>query len=207
MIYLDTNVLVSLFIGDDLSKRAVEWVALCEEQIACSEWARAEFHSVLGLRKRKGELAPADANKAIAAFQASLAVHFAMLPVTDGAAALAATWLQNPDCNLQTGDALHLAIAGKERATTVATFDERFAKAAAKLRLPNIKIVLISNQAHKAKQKRAAYRVPTPKSAEKVGTNSRKTGGLSAVQEKLARLGLTEQDIADAVTWARKKKK
>ena len=34
-----------------------------------------------------------------------------------------------------------------------------------------------------------------------------KLGGLEAVQEKLAELGITEKDIVRAVTWARKQKR
>ena len=34
-----------------------------------------------------------------------------------------------------------------------------------------------------------------------------KLGGLEAVQEKLAKLCITEKDIGDAVTWARKQKR
>ena len=34
-----------------------------------------------------------------------------------------------------------------------------------------------------------------------------KLGGLEAVQEKLASLGITEKDITRAVTWARKQKR
>ena len=34
-----------------------------------------------------------------------------------------------------------------------------------------------------------------------------KLGGLEAVQKKLAELGITEKDIAKAVTWARKQKR
>ena len=34
-----------------------------------------------------------------------------------------------------------------------------------------------------------------------------KLGGLEAVQEKLAALGITERDVKSAVTWARKQKR
>ncbi len=34
-----------------------------------------------------------------------------------------------------------------------------------------------------------------------------KLGGLEAVQEKLAKLGITEKDIPKAVAWARKQKR
>lgn len=34
-----------------------------------------------------------------------------------------------------------------------------------------------------------------------------KLGGLEAVQEKLAALGITQRDVKSAVTWARKQKR
>ncbi len=207
MIYLDTNVLLSLFAVDELTERAMDWYSKQTEPIAMSEWGRAEFCGVIGLRKRKAELSAAQAKSAIAALDIQAARHFVMLPVVNEAATFAATWLRDPDCSLQTGDALHLAIAGNGRASTIATFDERFVKAAARLRLPNIKVALITDPPHKAEQKRATYRINVPQTTKKVGANSRKTDSLKTVQEKLAQLGLTEQDIADAVASARKKKK
>jgi uncharacterized protein len=159
MIYLDTNVLVSLLIEDSLSKSAALWFAVQEEPFAISEWLRAEFNAVIGLRNRKDELSAQDARAALAKLDTKAERHFAMLHVTNDAATLAAAWLRYPDCNLQTGDALHLAIAHKGGATTLATFDDRFAKAAKKLKLHNLKIVLIPERSHKAEQKRATYKV------------------------------------------------
>jgi predicted nucleic acid-binding protein len=159
MIYLDTNVFVSLLIEDRLSESAAAWFSAQDEPLAVSEWLRAEFNAVIGLRKRKDELSAHDARAAAAKLDAKAEQHFAMLPVTNEAAVLAASWLRNPDCNLQTGDALHLAISHKGGATTLATFDDRFAKAAKKLKLYNLKIVLIPERSHKAEQKRAAYKI------------------------------------------------
>ena len=174
MIYLDTNVLVSLLIEDVLSRRAVAWLESQDQPLAFSEWGRAEFNAVAGVRKRKGELAASVAKIAIAALENHAENNYIMLPVSDEIAALAATWLRNPDCSLQTGDALHLAIASNGRATAIATFDERFAKAAARLRLANMKILLIPDATPKAEQKRATYRVTAKKKAAKVGTNLQK---------------------------------
>jgi predicted nucleic acid-binding protein len=55
MIYLDTNILVSLHITDSLTPQATEWIAREATPLAISEWVRAEFHAVMGLRKRKAE--------------------------------------------------------------------------------------------------------------------------------------------------------
>jgi predicted nucleic acid-binding protein len=159
MIYLDTNILVSLLTEDSLTERAIAWFDSQDEPLAISAWVCAEFNAVAGLRKRKGELAMAVAQAAMSTLDARSHERFAMPPVNDDAATLAAAWLRNPDCNLQTGDALHLAIALKGGATTLATFDDRFAKAAKKLKLHNLKVVLIPERAHKAEQKRAAYKV------------------------------------------------
>ncbi len=162
MIYLDTNILVSLHITDSLTPQATEWIAREATPLAISEWVRAEFHAVMGLRKRKAELSATEAKAAVAALDLRAEGYLHMLMITNDAVARAAVWLRNPDCNLQTGDALHLAIAHAAGATTLATFDERFAKAAQKLKLARLKIVLIGGKARRVEQTRAAYRVAKP---------------------------------------------
>lgn len=159
MIYLDTNVLVSLHVQDSLTERAERWFAANEQPLATSEWVRAEFYAVAGLRKRKDELNTAEAKTALAAIDARIEKYFVQLPVSNEAATLASTWLRNPDCTLQTGDALHLAVARKGGATALATCDERFAKAALSLKLASFKILLIPPTSHSIEQKRAGYSV------------------------------------------------
>jgi predicted nucleic acid-binding protein len=156
-IYLDTNILVSLLIGDGLALRAEEWFTQQSSAFAISEWTRAEVHGVIGLRKRKGELTTTEARAALAEFTARAGQHLQTMPVNNEAAALAAEWLRNPDCTLQTGDALHLAVAHAGGATILATFDERFAKAAQKLKLARLKIELIGEKVRRVEQRRAAY--------------------------------------------------
>jgi uncharacterized protein len=158
-IYLDTNIIVSLLIGDDLALRAEQWFTQQSNAFAISEWTRAEVHGVIGLRKRKGELTSTEAKAALAEFNARAEQHLQTIAVNNEAAARAAEWLRNPDCTLQTGDALHLAIACTGGATVLATFDERFAKAAQKLKLVRMKIELIGEKVSKVEQERAAYLV------------------------------------------------
>ncbi|MBC7624329.1 MAG: type II toxin-antitoxin system VapC family toxin [Aeromicrobium sp.] len=120
------------------------------------------------MRYRKGGLKRDVAKLATETLERRAQSHFVMLPVSNKAAALAAEWLRNP---LQTNDALHLAIAHAGGATTLATFDERFAKAAQKLRLHNLKIELIRPAPPWVAQKRAAYLVgaaPKPGPKKKV---------------------------------------
>ena len=162
VIYLDTNILVSMLTEDALSARAIEWFGSQVEPLAISAWVCTEFNAVGGLRKRKGELSAAVAKVAIETLRERAEKNFLMLNVSNEAATLAASWLRNTDCNLQTGDALHLAIAQTAGATTLATFDERFAKAAQKLKLANFKIVLIREKARRVEQTRAAYKVAKP---------------------------------------------
>ena len=169
MIYLDTNVLVSLHVQDSLTERVELWLAANEQPLATSEWVRAEFYAVAGLRKRKDELTMAEAKTALAAIDARIEKYFVQLPVSDEAATLAASWLRHPDCALQTGDALHLAIARKGGATALASCDERFAKAALKLKLASFKILLIPPTSHRIEQKRAGYSVAGSTGAKRIG--------------------------------------
>ena len=168
VIYLDTNILVSMLTEDALSARAIEWFGSQVVPLAVSAWVCTEFNAVAGLRKRKGELSAVVARAAIETLRERAEKNFLMLNVSNEAATLAAAWLRNTDCTLQTGDALHLAIAHTGGATTLATFDERFAKAAQKLKLLNLKIVLIGEKVRRVEQKRAVYESTKAQKVKKV---------------------------------------
>jgi uncharacterized protein len=172
-IYLDTNILVSMHTEDALSARAIEWFDAQDVRLAISEWVCVEFNAVTGLRNRKRELRRDVAIDAIDTLQKRAQSHFIMLPVTNEATALAGLWLRNPDCTLQTGDALHLAIAHTSGATTLATFDERFAKAAQKLKLGRLKIELIGEKVRRVEQRRARYVVSSAVVTKKVAAKKK----------------------------------
>ena len=147
VIYLDSNILVSLFIEDTNTSAARAWYLSQSGPFAISRWTLVEFMAVVGLLKRKNEIKPASARKTIAAFEAVADKSFVMLPMDDGVVDLVASWLRNPDCSLQTADALHLSIATKAGAKCIATFDERFAKVARKLKLASLQVQLLHNRA------------------------------------------------------------
>ncbi len=177
MIYLDTNILVSLLAGDDCTTATQEWWASQSVPLGISTWATAEFYSHIGLRCRKGQETARNATKIIDSFDELVSTNLALLRTGDTAVLRASSWLRFPDCAMQVGDALHLAIALENEAAAIATFDQRFARNIEKLRIGGLKVVALpaAGTAHKIRQKLADYNV-------------------------------TDRDIAKAVKWARKRK-
>ena len=178
MIYLDTNILVSLRIGDGNTGSAEEWYARQSVPLAFSTWGLAEFYGHLGLRTRKEEVTTRDAAKIVDQFDEVIAANLTLLKSSDAAILRAAAWLRSPNCALQAADALHLAIALENEAAAIATFDVRFAKGIEKLRIAGLKVIALpatGDDLHQARQARAKYNV-------------------------------TERDITKAVASARKRK-
>jgi predicted nucleic acid-binding protein len=175
MIYLDTNILVSLRIGDGNTVIAEEWFAQQPAPFAISAWVIAEFIGHVGLRVRRGEVSPRNSARIIEAFDEAVATNLSMLKADDSAILHSSMWLRDAHCSLQPADALHLAIAHTAGATTLATFDERFAKAAQKLKLTNLKVVLIGEKARRVEQTRTAHKVTQPRTRAAVAVITTKT--------------------------------
>lgn len=178
MIYVDTNVIVSLLVGDDNGAAAERWYSHQSVPIAISAWSVAEFYSHIGLRCRKSYETPRNATRIIDAFDALIPTNLTLLKSSDAAILRASTWLRSPNCALQAADALHLAIALENEAAAIATFDVRFAKGIEKLRIAGLNVIALpaaGNDLHQARQARAKYNV-------------------------------TERDITKAVASARKRK-
>lgn len=128
-LYLDTNILVSFFVQDDLSERAIQFLAGADGELLASDFACLEFASAVAQRRRMKLLDRAAAQSAFAAFDswtARVATRIETAPA-DLIAAEAA--LRRLDTPLRTGDALHIAIADRIGAT-IATFDRKMTEAA-----------------------------------------------------------------------------
>ena len=161
MIYLDSNVLVSLFIDDSNTGSAKTWYVAQSGPFALSRLTVVEFLAVTGLLKRRAALKPATAKVTIAAFEAEVDRSFVILPIDDGVWDLVASWLRDPDCALRAADALHLAVAVRSGSSHIVTFDERFARAARKLRSVPPEVLLLAGEDSggvRVKQPRASYR-------------------------------------------------
>lgn len=177
MIYLDTNVLISLHVFDSTAAAAAAWIAQQSAPLAMSTWSIAEFRGNVALRTRKKEILPHIAARILEEFDTEFSAEMIALPVTDSAHWRAARWLREPACALQPGDALHLAIAIEYDAAALATFDQRFARGIEKLRIPGFRVIALPAD-----------------------------GGLPQIQQRRAEYIVTERDIAKAVKWARKRR-
>lgn len=177
MIYLDTNILVSLLVGDNNAGPADEWYSRQSVPLAISTWVVAEFYSHIGLRCRKGEETSRNASRIIETFDHMLSASLQLLKASDDAVLRASTWLRSADCSMQTADAVHLAIALENDAAAIATFDARFAGAIRKLRIGGLKVIAL----------------PV-------------AGTRNQIQQKRADYNVTDRDVAKAVKWARKRR-
>ncbi len=126
-VYLDTSVLVPLFIDDVFSFRAQALLREGGAQII-SDVAATEFASALGLRCRRKLLEIAEAR---AAFEDFDIWRSKVSQVESGPADLRAaeSALRRLDLNLRAPDAIHIAIAQRIGAG-LATFDARMAQCA-----------------------------------------------------------------------------
>jgi len=177
VIYLDTNILISLHVVDSGAEAAATWIAQQSAPLAMSTWSIVEFRGNVALRTRKKEFPPLHAARILEAFDTKFSTGMITLAVTDSVHWRAANWLREPACSLQAGDALHLAIALENEAAAIATFDQRFARNIEKLRIAGLKVIALPN-----------------------------VGALHKIQQNLADYNVTERDIARAVKWAQKRR-
>jgi predicted nucleic acid-binding protein len=178
VIYLDTNVMLSLHIDDVNTTSAEEWIRRQTAPLAVSTWSIAEFRGNVGLRVRKKEMPPRQAARIFEDFDTKFMPGMVTLSVNDDAHRRVVAWLQDPACSLQPADALHFSIAIQHDATAIATFDRRFAASAGKLGIRGVKVL----------------ELPVV------------SGGPGKVEQQLANYHVTEKDIAKSVRWARKRK-
>jgi predicted nucleic acid-binding protein len=129
-LYLDTSVVVALLVDSDpFTGRARAYIAGNPDTLVVSDFAAAEFASVVSRLTRMRRLSTDEATALFSDFDAWRArtAEPAATATPDIAAAAAA--LRRLDLNLRTPDAINIAIADRLGAT-LATFDERMATAA-----------------------------------------------------------------------------
>ena len=132
--YPDTSVLVSLFVDDDFTLRARNFLRAYLPVLIISDFASAEFASALGNRVRRRDMALSDARQAIADFDRWKVRDTTSEALSTADVAEASSILRRFDLVIRTPDALHLAMARRVGAELV-TFDERMADAARMLGL------------------------------------------------------------------------
>jgi uncharacterized protein len=131
-VYLDTNVLVSLFADDFFTARARNLAEVSGSSLIVSDFAAAEFASALGVRCRTGSNTIENARAALESFDEWRKRFAVAMSVLETDIQAADGFLRRLDLNLRTPDAIHIAMA-RRLAAELVTFDVRMAQSAAAL--------------------------------------------------------------------------
>jgi len=131
-VYLDASALIPLFTLDAFSAKASARLADLADQVLVSDFASAEFASVVARRVRARDLTAGEARAAFDTFDDWSAQHAVSVATTSAEISACAGYLRRLDVTLRAPDALHLAIAVREGARFL-TFDKQLTTAAKKL--------------------------------------------------------------------------
>lgn len=120
--YVDTSVIVPLFVKEPTSKIATNWFETSRDEIILSTLAIGEFYSVLAKYVRMGAMNESEAAELAARFDlwrhdATISVEHASIDFET-----AAQWVRIPFPKLLMPDALHLATC-KRLGLRLVTFD------------------------------------------------------------------------------------
>jgi predicted nucleic acid-binding protein len=126
-VYLDTSVLVSLFVHDSHRQRVLTWLGN-QANVSVSAWTVAEFSSALSHYQRTNRATADQRSRLEADFDSWLAGQPDPLPLHEADMVVTRRLLRS-HLSLRTPDALHLAIALNRR-LALATLDDGLMAAA-----------------------------------------------------------------------------
>ena len=135
MVYVDTSVLVPLFLNEPHSVAAAEWYAREKSALVAAAWCIPEFASVLGIKQRTGAIEAQQAQDAWTRFERMVAADLRLLPVAPVDFHRAAELVLDAASALRAGDALHLACAEAAGAKHIATLDDVLRRNAQRLKI------------------------------------------------------------------------
>ncbi|HSI51687.1 MAG TPA: type II toxin-antitoxin system VapC family toxin [Ideonella sp.] len=135
MVYVDTSVLVPLFLNEPHGAAAAAWYSGEKAELVAAAWCIPEFASALGIKQRTGAINAQQAKDAWARFERMVAADLQLLPVEPVHFHRAAELVLDATSALRAGDALHLACAEAAGAKHIATLDEVLARNAQRLKI------------------------------------------------------------------------
>jgi uncharacterized protein len=134
MLYLDTSVLVPLFVPEPTTAAVRRWLDnLAGKVLVVSDWTLTEFASALGIKVRERRLRSEQARQACVLMNGLAAESLQVVTPGRPEYERASQLLLNYRLGLRAGDALHLAISESARAEAVYSLDQRFIAAGRKL--------------------------------------------------------------------------
>jgi len=135
MVYVDTSVLLPLFINEPYSAAAADWYAREKRELVAAAWCIPEFASALGIKQRTGAIDAQQAQGAWTRFERMVAADLRILPVEAAHLHRAAGLVLDAASALRAGDALHLACAEAAGAKHMAILDDALARNAQRLKI------------------------------------------------------------------------
>lgn len=136
MDYIDTSVLVSMFVPEPDSAAVRAWFdSRLTRSLAISDWTLVEFNSAMGIKARAGALRPAQARAACSLMDQLAKDSFRVITPTREDYARAAGFLVRHELGLRAGDALHAAITLSDEPMNLVTLDRRLIDAGRRLKL------------------------------------------------------------------------
>jgi predicted nucleic acid-binding protein len=135
MVYVDTSVLVPLFLHEPHSAAVAHWYAHEKAELVAAAWCVPEFASALGIKQRTAAINAQQAQDAWARFQRMAQADLRLLPVEPPHFYRAAELVLEPNHSLRAGDALHLACAETAGVQHMATLDEVLSRNAQRLKI------------------------------------------------------------------------
>lgn len=135
MVYVDTSVLVPLFLNEPHSVAVATWYAREKGELVAAAWCVPEFASALGIKQRTGAIDTQQAQGAWARFERMVAADLRLLLVEPANFHRAAELVLDAASGLRTGDALHLACAETAGAKHMATLDDVLSRNAQRLKI------------------------------------------------------------------------
>ena len=135
--YLDSCVLLSLFLGDSGYADSERWLlAQADQTLWISHWVLLEVAGVMASCVRRGQLTAQRAQTLAEEFEAFRQERLALLEPRGSDFLQAHQWLETQhQLPLRSGDALHLALARRHRLTLVSA-DQTLGRCAQALGLP-----------------------------------------------------------------------
>lgn len=135
MVYLDTSVVVPLFVHEPGSASILDWLEAAPDALASSDWMLTEFASALAIKVRTGAVTSRAAREASREFERFCREGLPLMAVTREAFREAARIAGSPGKGARAGDALHLAMAREMGAGSIATADRALARGAEEIGL------------------------------------------------------------------------
>ena len=138
MVYVDTSVLVALFLNEPHSRAALDWYAHEKRELVAAAWCVTEFASALGIKQRMGAIDTEQAQGAWTRFERMASADLRLLAVSPVDFHRAAALVGDATSGLRAGDALHLACAESAGAKFIATLDDVLSRNAARVKIKPI---------------------------------------------------------------------